>query len=176
MDDIHDRIALIISTKGMTNAEFAEKIEVQPSNISHIMSGRNKPSLDLVMKIMKRFPELRTEWLLHGKGAMNKDYSLFDAAEPAPAKKQETLFFPDEMDLEERQVDGQNDIPQPPPVIKTPVEPEKFVESKDIPFFEGRQEARKKEIKVNLPAKGKKLEKIVLFYDDQTFKEYFPSE
>lgn len=176
MDGIHDRIALIISTKGMTNADFAEKIEVQPSNISHIMSGRNKPSLDLVMKIMKRFPELRTEWLLHGKGAMNKDYSLFDAAEPTPAKKQETLFFPAEMDLEERQVGGQNDIPQPPPVIKTPVEPENIVENKDIPYFEGRQEGRKKEIKVNLPAKGKKLEKIVLFYDDQTFKEYFPSE
>ncbi|MBG7630656.1 MAG: helix-turn-helix transcriptional regulator, partial [Bacteroidetes bacterium] len=49
-------------------ATLAEKIEVQRSSISHILSGRNKPSLDFVMKILKAFPEVELYWLLNGVG------------------------------------------------------------------------------------------------------------
>ncbi|MBE0639463.1 MAG: helix-turn-helix transcriptional regulator [Bacteroidales bacterium] len=177
MDEIHDRIALVISTKGMTNAEFAESIDVQPSNISHIMSGRNKPSLDLVMKVLKRFPELRTEWLLHGKGAMNKDYNLFDSDQLPPAKKQEPLLFKSVSD-ENKEVVGNKELRtdqsmEPPTVqsLKQEVKDEEPVR------YENRQDARKKETKaLHFSANGKKLEKIVLFFDDLTFKEYYPSE
>jgi len=81
MEHLKDRIELLISTKGMTNAVFAEKIGVQPSNISHVLSGRNKPSLDLVNKVLRNFKEVRTEWLVNGSGSMTKDYNLFDAEE-----------------------------------------------------------------------------------------------
>jgi len=53
-------------------ALLAEKIDVQRSNISHILSGRNKPSLDFVLKILKAFPEVQLYWLLNGVGTFPK--------------------------------------------------------------------------------------------------------
>ncbi len=175
MDEIHDRIATIISTKGMTNAEFAEAIDVQPSNISHIMSGRNKPSLDLVMKVLKRFPELRTEWLIHGKGAMNRDYSLFDASEKQPAPKQAPLLFSNEVKEVHEPVDNKKELPKPEPEAVKPKNP--VIEVKDEePAISGvrRYPGKKEDQGPTQAMLEKKLEKIVLFYDDQTFREYYP--
>ncbi len=53
---------------GETASSFAEKINVQRSGISHILSGRNKPSLDFVLKVLSAFPEVELYWLLNGKG------------------------------------------------------------------------------------------------------------
>ncbi|MDP4223940.1 MAG: helix-turn-helix transcriptional regulator, partial [Bacteroidota bacterium] len=50
-------------------------IGVQPSGISHILSGRNKPSLDFVLKMLERYPFISTEWLLFGKGSMYSEPS-----------------------------------------------------------------------------------------------------
>ena len=49
-------------------SSFAEKIGVQRSSISHVLSGRNKPSLDFVMKVLKAYPNVNMYWLLNGKG------------------------------------------------------------------------------------------------------------
>lgn len=177
MNEIHERVALIISTKGMTNAEFAVAIDVQPSNISHIMSGRNKPSLDLVMKILKRFPEIRMEWLLHGKGAMNKDYSLFDQAEAASVQMPEQLLFA--MDVKEKEpideiISKAGQISE----IKPSVAPSIAITNEEEPEIqEPKWENRKIEDKMpQRVLSSKKLEKIVFFYEDQTFKEYFPKD
>lgn len=56
----------------LSAASFADKIEVGRSSISHLLSGRNKPSLDFVMKIVKTFPEVELYWLLNGKGSFPK--------------------------------------------------------------------------------------------------------
>ncbi len=68
-----DRINLLMRAKNLTAKQFAEEIGVQPSGMSHILSGRNKPSLDFIMKVINRFPEIDIHWLLHGTGEM---YSL----------------------------------------------------------------------------------------------------
>ena len=65
-----DRINLILKAKNMTARQFAEEIGVQQSGLSHVLSGRNNPSLDFVMKIVRRFPEIDINWLLFGKGEM----------------------------------------------------------------------------------------------------------
>ncbi|MEJ2112601.1 MAG: helix-turn-helix transcriptional regulator [Flavobacteriaceae bacterium] len=62
------RLQKIIDFYGETSSSFAEKIGVQRSSISHILSGRNKPSLDFVLKILSSFPEVEMYWLLNGKG------------------------------------------------------------------------------------------------------------
>lgn len=59
----------------LSAASFADKIEVGRSSISHLLSGRNKPSLDFVMKIIKAFPEVELYWLLNGKGSFPKESS-----------------------------------------------------------------------------------------------------
>ncbi len=56
--------------EGLTNAEFAEKINISTSSLSHIFSGRNNPSLDVVMRIHKACPYVNLNWLLYGEGEM----------------------------------------------------------------------------------------------------------
>ena len=57
---------------GLSASVFADKMGVQRSGLSHLMSGRNKPSLDFVMKIIENFPEVDFYWLLNGKGNFPK--------------------------------------------------------------------------------------------------------
>ena len=63
-----ERLQKVIEFYGETASSFAEKIGVQRSSISHILSGRNKPSLDFVMKVLHSYPEVELYWLLNGKG------------------------------------------------------------------------------------------------------------
>ncbi len=65
-----ERINLLLKAKNITARQFAEEIGIQPSGMSHIMSGRNNPSLDFVMKVIKRWPEVNINWLMLGKGEM----------------------------------------------------------------------------------------------------------
>ena len=65
-----DRIAHIIRAKNLTAAEFDIRLGIQPSNISHLLSGRNNPSLDFVRKLKETFPEYNLDWIIFGKGPM----------------------------------------------------------------------------------------------------------
>jgi len=73
-----DRIELILKTQNLTPTQFADAIGIQRSSMSHILARRNKPSLDFVMKLLNRFPEINSEWLLTGKNQM------FDIGAQAP--------------------------------------------------------------------------------------------
>lgn len=77
-----DRIKQVMEHYEETPAGFAEKIGVNRSNITHLFSGRNQPSLDFAKKVLTAFPEVSTEWLIMGVGKMIKD-----PAEMMPAKK-----------------------------------------------------------------------------------------
>ncbi|PKD17080.1 DNA-binding protein [Salegentibacter salinarum] len=77
-EDFSKRLHKILEFYELSAAGFADKIEVGRSSISHILSGRNKPSLDFVMKVVKSFPEVELYWLLNGKG------SFPPAEEPSP--------------------------------------------------------------------------------------------
>lgn len=67
-DLIAERIRTIIEHYGLTVSSFADKIGVQRSSISHLLKGRNKPSLDFVLKVVQAYPEVNLYWLLNGKG------------------------------------------------------------------------------------------------------------
>ena len=67
-DDFAKRLEKVIEFYGETASSFSEKIGVQRSSISHILSGRNKPSLDFVLKVLSEYPEVELYWLLNGKG------------------------------------------------------------------------------------------------------------
>ena len=77
-----DRIGLFIKTENKTAVQFAKEIGVQPSAVSHILSGRNNPSLDFILRMLNRYDYLSTDWLLFGKGDMYKvkvnEPTLFD--------------------------------------------------------------------------------------------------
>lgn len=77
-----DRIMQIMQDNGLTNAEFAQKLGVSPASLSHIFSGRNRPSLDVIMHIFRAYPDIRSQWLLFGEEPVK--YSEIAAKEASP--------------------------------------------------------------------------------------------
>jgi transcriptional regulator with XRE-family HTH domain len=176
MDNMQERIALIITTKNLTNAEFADAIGVQPSNISHIMSGRNNPSLDLVKKILNRYPEIRLEWLVNGKGAMTKELNLFDFENQ---KAGEAKSLEKSQDVS-KIAQAQPIIPQISQAFEDkkpdkPVEEIKIQEDKGKNLLGSFKEEIEKKIDLH-KSHLRKVEKIVIFYEDRTFVEYKPAD
>lgn len=75
----------LLTKEGIAPTRFAEIVGVQRSSISHILSGRNKPSFDMVQSILAKFPKLNPDWLIMGTGDMYRKVvqtSLFDSSEP----------------------------------------------------------------------------------------------
>ena len=107
-EDFSKRLHRILEFYELSAAGFADKIEVGRSSISHILSGRNKPSLDFVMKIVKSFPEVELYWLLNGKGS----FPVSEKPTPPPVSKQE--FSATQPPLEEN-IQKKNEMPFPLP-------------------------------------------------------------
>ncbi|MBS3737764.1 helix-turn-helix transcriptional regulator [Mesohalobacter halotolerans] len=66
--EFSNRLEQIFDYYDLNASAFADKIDVGRASISHLLSGRNKPSLDFVMRVVKTFPEVELYWLLNGKG------------------------------------------------------------------------------------------------------------
>jgi len=122
------RIEKILGDKHLSPAKFADEIGVQRSGVSHILSGRNKPSLDFIRKILIRFSDINPEWLIMGRGDMYISRSNYNEKE----KKEEKY---DILDIEK-----DNDL----------------IEIKE--------------------KQDKKVEKVVIFYSDNTFQEFYSQE
>ena len=67
------RLEKIMNYYNLSAAAFADKVGVQRSSISHLLTGRNKPSLEFVMKVVRAYPEVNLYWLLNGKGNFPSD-------------------------------------------------------------------------------------------------------
>ncbi|MEG9326785.1 helix-turn-helix transcriptional regulator [Salinimicrobium catena] len=95
-EDFTKRLHKIMEYHELSAASFADKIDVGRSSISHLLSGRNKPSLDFVMKIVSAFPDVELYWLLNGKGSFPKK----EEKAPAPvAHKPVSASQPQARDL-----------------------------------------------------------------------------
>lgn len=102
-----ERIKRLLEYYNLSSSNFAERIDVPRSSISHLLSGRNKPSLDFVMKVDNAFREVSIEWLLYGRGnfpkSKEKSPSLFEPKPPeieAPTE-QKVQYAPKNEDHEE---------------------------------------------------------------------------
>ncbi len=148
-----ERLLKLMQTEGMNAKQFAVEVGIQAGTISNIVNGRNKPSLEVMQKVLHRFRTIQSDWLILGSGSMYRpvgeqpNMTLFDdqPVEPAmvPPIKEETLQT--------------TAIPTPnnPPSDAQPP-------AKETLSFSQQTE--------NAPAK--KVEKIVIFYSDGTY-EYF---
>jgi len=65
--EILDRIKMVMKANQLNAATFADRIGVQRSNLSHILTGRNKPSLDFIEKMLNQFPKVNASWLISGQ-------------------------------------------------------------------------------------------------------------
>tara|TARA_R110002124_G_scaffold110937_2_gene264478 strand:- start:50 stop:502 length:453 start_codon:yes stop_codon:yes gene_type:complete len=144
--ELSDKIKLILDALDLTPSIFADEIGVQRSSISHILAGRNKPSLDVVQKIIKRFPELGINWILD-------DQILPNNVSTATISKSDIY---DKKAPEIKPVTASEKLPEPTSPRKELKEP--IVEAP-------------KPIK----ATEKKAIKIMVLYSDGTFQEFNPS-
>jgi transcriptional regulator with XRE-family HTH domain len=142
-----ERIIDFLKSENKSSAQFALEIGVQPSSISHIISGRNNPSLDFIMKMLSKYPELSADWLLFGKGNMIKKDTFGDLFDTQPG--------PD-VTLSNKVSDDQ--------FIEKDRVNEKAIENE--PSVTG---------KIITEGNTGKIRKIICFYDSNTFTEYFPS-
>jgi len=86
--DFSKRLKKVIDYYGLSASAFSDKLGVQRSSISHILSGRNKPSLEFVMKILNVFPEVELYWLMNGKGSFPKTSQEEIVTTPLPTTSQ----------------------------------------------------------------------------------------
>jgi transcriptional regulator with XRE-family HTH domain len=70
MEEFTNRLLEILENKNLSASQFAEKIGVQRSSVSHVLSKRNKPSLDFIIKISKTFDDISLDWLINGDNTL----------------------------------------------------------------------------------------------------------
>jgi transcriptional regulator with XRE-family HTH domain len=145
-DDFVKRLETIFEYYGLTASLFADKINVQRSSISHLLSGRNKPSLDFILKVLESFPEVELLWLLNGKGSFPKGENTSEVKKAVTSEEKTEQ----EIDL----------FSQETPVLET------------LP--EIKSNTPKIETEVKPIHSDSKIERIVVFYTDGTFKNYTP--
>ena len=97
-EELGKRLQKIMEEYDLNATNFADKIDVGRSSISHILSGRNKPSLEFVMKVIETFPEVELYWLLNGKGTFPKEIKT-KPEQVSVAQKDRTLFDMEENDV-----------------------------------------------------------------------------
>lgn len=148
-DDFIKRLEQLLEYYSLSASLFADKLGIQRSGLSHLMSGRNKPSLDFVMKIVENFPEVDLYWLLNGKGSFPKsDSPLEPIQKPAPT-------------------------PAPPVAINSPKPQEALnlftenSESKEV-----QQDDQAIPNSIPMPLNDGSIDRIVVFYSNGTFESY----
>jgi transcriptional regulator with XRE-family HTH domain len=145
-----DRIIKFITSEGLTATRFADEIGVQRSSVSHILSGRNNPSFEFIQKILNRYRNINAEWLIQGNGAMYKKNETIPATD--------TLTLKNPVQTDENQLN----------LFKNPTPPQNLSSTEEVKI-------NTSSIQINSEP-SRKVEKIVLFYSDKTFDEFFPSK
>jgi len=148
-----ERLQKIIQEKNMTASQFAEALGIQRSGLSHILSGRNQPSLEFIKKLMHRFPDVDIYWLLTGESS------------PQETHKSE-VFQPDL--FSQTEANEQKPVPEK---VKPSESPSAAVKSEPV--------AKKTE---EVPrtgqrtSSGSRVKKIILLYEDGTYDVMIPGD
>lgn len=150
---MRDRLLYIVRTEGMSNLQFANEIGISPAAVTHILSGRNNPSLDIIAKIASRYPQYNLRWLILGEGEPFAPTSV-TAVNPVVHEPQTNHQSTSEtIDAETNQVVLEVKAPQPAPEQRT----------------EPQQAANKITSPNDMPATTTRL---IVCFPDNTFTEY----
>lgn len=177
--NLNERISKIIEYSGLTSSEFADSIEVQRSSISHITTGRNKPSLDFLIKVKEKFPEIEWEWLITGRGEMKKEIEIPEEKEKAKPTALPDLFslIEDEDFGKDLPNEKKSEINEDDKKIETPrelniAEPPKIKNIDDSQTLGSQEKHIINEISDN---QKDKVKRIVLFYESGKFESFEPN-
>lgn len=159
--NMNTRFEQFLAAENISQSQFADTIKVARASVSHILAGRNKPGWDFLYSMSKHYPNLNIEWLLNGTGKM---YKSMNVPAPEPVRQEETL----------------------PPDLFSQLEPPAAEVKPQVTPRES--EIRPESVRAladTLPTNGndspsepmqvidnkRKIAKIVVFYDDNTFIE-----
>ncbi|MBW6491542.1 MAG: helix-turn-helix domain-containing protein [Lentimicrobium sp.] len=102
---MNDRIALLLKAKNISPSQLADELGIQRSGVSHIMTNRNKPGLEFIQKLLKKYPDISYKWILFGEGPMMNPYPEVNVSHGSPEVAEKKLMsskpllfelFPDE--------------------------------------------------------------------------------
>ncbi len=187
---LNNRILTLINHLSITSAAFADEIGVQRSAIAHITKGRNRPSLDMIQKILDRYPDVNVMWLLRGEGNIMsstpnvislQQRNVMPSTPVIDNSLQNTLFAEEENSSEKDVIEQVKTEPIPSPIHTTPL-PQSQPRSYSVDDFEEKTEDESREIKKERTAsvesilppsvkKDKKISRIIVFYDDNSYEE-----
>ena len=140
----------------MSSVQFAEKIDISPSSLSHILGGRNNPSLDVVTKIHMACNYVNLPWLLYGEGTMEVQQEMSGEAETGISGlslyDESPFFAPDGTDERE----NRKEMP-----LQTPIFAPKEIVREEIKYVEK-------------PAR--KITEIRIFFDNGTYETFRPEK
>lgn len=183
---MRERIKQIIERERMSQSQFADYIEVNRPTLSHILAGRNNPSMEVVMKIHQKFPKINILWLIDGVGSYEGDA---------------VMDYPEGSLIEDRNVDASSDAPNlqneqtepSPSILGEPAnsrfyQGELFAENRVfVPESTGTAKNRKemplqtpqnapylsdKQIEYAKKSLQRKIVEIKVFYDDGTYETF----
>jgi transcriptional regulator with XRE-family HTH domain len=167
-----DRITQFLTNEGISPAEFADKIGVQRSSVSHVLNGRNYPSASFIQKMLASYKNLNPRWLLLGEGSVSDAKSTL--------VKEPTLFQPS----------SEPETPKTPQEIRKTIEPpansipNQLTDNVNNNHSSASNSNQLAELNLdqsvsdllNTSIDNKEVERIVLFYKDKTFTAYTPSK
>lgn len=167
-----DRITQFLASEGISPAEFADKIGVQRSSVSHVLNGRNYPSASFIQKMLGSYKKLNPRWLLLGEGAISdtkskpvQETTLFQFATEteAPNAQQKTIKAVDYSvkDVSKQTLDSLED--KHSSVVNSN-------QSAELNLSQSMSDL------MNSSVDNKEVERIVLFFKDKTFAAYIPSK
>ena len=155
---------MILRAKNITARQFAEEIGIQPSGMSHIMGGRNNPSLDFAVKVLKRYPEIDANWLLLGKGAMYVERGV-------GSEKREVRSEKWEVGSEEREVGSGENVERQGEMDFGTEDNVEEVRSEKCEVRSENDEVRSEKWEVG---SGEDVERILFIYCDNTYEVLTP--
>lgn len=148
IEDFIKRLEIMLDYYNLSASSFADKIGVQRSSLSHLLSGRNKPSLDFILKILDVFPDVDLYWILNGKGSFPKN-------DDTPTNNNEELLK----------------AKTPTPSITENIPENLFSEIQNLPNIDSKET---KSTIIPKSSYSSEVEKIVFFYKNGTFKVFNP--
>ena len=170
--NINDKIKQILIDKNLTPSYFADEIGVQRSSISHILSGRNRPSFDIIQKIIRRFPELGYEWI------MEEDSQQHNQLGQVTYVSSRNNVQPASVDRRERFTNQPSVSTSVTPSI--PMSPRN--QRDEIPAVVQQPLGSSADVSADVDgdkslgiSTEKKIERILIFYTDGSFRDYRPS-
>ena len=139
---MQERFKQLLEEKNLTATRFAAMIKVNASAMSHILNGRSKPGFDVLDKIAQAFPDVNLNWLISGKGSLYNNRISTPAKEVEKIPVQKNLFEEKRFPIEEKNTKAEEILRPAVSVASIPT------------------------------AKGKKVKRIILFFEDGSFEDY----